>query len=163
MQKLNIFSRQTDVTGEGKKFVVLLLHGMAFSSQNWVDIKTIHLIAAMGYRVVAVDLPGMLSTNCSVISKNCCCRKYVLISGYGNSKASEVDEDDKAVFLTEFIKKENLGAPLIVSPSMSGSFALPYLMESDPSVCQQRATAYIPVAPVGTGQYSDSDYKQCQV
>ena len=37
---------------------VLLLHGMAFSSRNWEEIGTLSLLAALGYRAVAVDLPG---------------------------------------------------------------------------------------------------------
>lgn len=37
---------------------VLLLHGQAFTSKNWEDIKTLHYIAAMGYTPIAVDLPS---------------------------------------------------------------------------------------------------------
>lgn len=40
------------------RITVLLLHGMSFSSANWVNLKTVASIAAMGHRVVAVDLPG---------------------------------------------------------------------------------------------------------
>jgi pimeloyl-ACP methyl ester carboxylesterase len=42
---------------------VLLLHGMAFSSDNWQQIGTLGLIAASGWSAVAVDLPGKLSNN----------------------------------------------------------------------------------------------------
>ncbi len=44
-----------------KKTTVLLLHGMAFTSKNWLDIKTIPLLAAMGYHVIAIDLPGKVT------------------------------------------------------------------------------------------------------
>jgi pimeloyl-ACP methyl ester carboxylesterase len=40
------------------RITVLLLHGMSFSSANWVKSKTVASIAAMGHHVVAVDLPG---------------------------------------------------------------------------------------------------------
>ena len=40
------------------KLNVLLLHGAAFSSQNWDDLGTLGLIAAMGHKGLAVDLPG---------------------------------------------------------------------------------------------------------
>ena len=40
------------------KINVLLLHGAAFTSQNWLDLGTIGLIAAMGHRAVAIDIPG---------------------------------------------------------------------------------------------------------
>ena len=39
--------------------MVLLLHGAAFTSQTWVDkVDTVRTVAAMGHRVIAIDLPG---------------------------------------------------------------------------------------------------------
>ena len=38
---------------------LLLLHGAAFTSKTWVEsIPTIQTMCALGYRVVAIDLPG---------------------------------------------------------------------------------------------------------
>ena len=38
---------------------VLLLHGAAFSSQTWVsEVPTMTTLAAAGYNVIAIDLPG---------------------------------------------------------------------------------------------------------
>jgi len=45
-------------SGSSGDRAVLFLHGMAFSSKTWQEIKTLQLVAALGYRGVAVDLPG---------------------------------------------------------------------------------------------------------
>lgn len=37
---------------------LFLLHGAAFSANDWRRIRTIHTMAALGYRVVAVNLRG---------------------------------------------------------------------------------------------------------
>ena len=40
------------------KLQVLLLHGQAFMSENWLQIGTLNYLAAMGHRAVAIDIPG---------------------------------------------------------------------------------------------------------
>lgn len=37
---------------------VLLLHGIRFSSDTWLQLHTMAVLADAGYRAVAVDLPG---------------------------------------------------------------------------------------------------------
>ena len=52
--------------------------------------------------------------------------------------------------------------PVIVSPSMSGSFALPYLL-THPESSGEGCSGYIPIAPVGTEDYNPAQYKACTV
>jgi len=108
---------------------ILLLHGAAFTSQTWIDkVDTIRTLAALGHGVVAIDLPG-----------------------YGKSKQASVP--DRGEFLARLIKSLAGGNPIVVSPSMSGSFIIPML--NNP---QNRdiLAGWVPVAPVGTSSITDS-------
>jgi len=59
LQELNIFYQKAAGAASGSNsLVVVLLHGASSSSQVWNDLRTMHLIAAMGHQAIAVDLPG---------------------------------------------------------------------------------------------------------
>ncbi|RUS75473.1 hypothetical protein EGW08_016771, partial [Elysia chlorotica] len=119
----------------GDAITVFFLHGASFSSQNWVDIKTLDHVANWGYRSVAIDLPG-----------------------FGKTK-DRLDPSHNADFMAAFVKAMEMKKVVIVSPSMSGGFALPYLFK-EPKLSTEKAVGYVPVAPVGTSvfraQYPDS-------
>ena len=55
-----IFYREAGKNLSNPNGVVLLLHGMSFSSLNWQDISTMEKIVEWNFRSIAVDLPGML-------------------------------------------------------------------------------------------------------
>lgn len=124
------------------KIDVLLLHGMRFTSKNWAELNTLSILGQHGHRAIAVDLPG-----------------------YGQSEphASLQGDTDthkaaRASFLGELIEVLGLLRPAIVSPSMSGSFSLPFLMH-DPS----KIGAFVPVAPVHSERFSPEDYMRTNV
>lgn len=95
---------------------------MSFSSKTWLDLETLSLFTAAGYRTIAVDLPG-----------------------FGNSnKPSTGAQHDKLEFLTHLLTKMEISNPVIVSPSYSGSYTLPLLVKN-----WNAFTGFIPVAPVG--------------
>lgn len=112
--------------------VVLLLHGAAFSSQTWVDgVPTIATLAAMGHRVIAIDLPG-----------------------YGKGKGEHVSEKGK--YLNEVISQLTPDVkPMVVSPSMSGSFVVPFLAEFPDKI-----SGWVPVAPGTSGPPNGKDFFQ---
>lgn len=113
---------------------LLFLHGASFSSQNWQDIGTLRLVAAIGCRAVAVDLPGF--------GKSISAR-----GGYGDT------------VLDEIVDRLQLSKPVIVSPSMSGGYSIPYVMKHGVQKCR----AFIPVAPVGTGDFTTAQYQSNKV
>ncbi|MCL1468663.1 alpha/beta fold hydrolase [Argonema galeatum] len=97
---------------------VLFLHGASFSSQTWQEIGTLKLLSEEGYRAVAVDLPG-----------------------YGSS---ERISGSNVEFLLASIEILKLNKPILVSPSMSGNYSLPFLVNNS-----EKLSGFVAVAPVG--------------
>lgn len=56
--KAPLFYRQSEPASGGARMSVLLLHGIRFSSENWLSIGTLELLAKLACRAVAIDLPG---------------------------------------------------------------------------------------------------------
>ncbi|XP_064489143.1 putative protein-lysine deacylase ABHD14B isoform X2 [Ornithodoros turicata] len=101
------------------KFHVLLMHGRHYTSQTWVDIGTLRLIAAIGFRVVAVDMPG-----------------------FGKTKIGRIG--DRYTFMSALISALNLTKPVIVTPSWSG-----YLVLAHTTKYWQNMTGLVAVSPIG--------------
>ncbi|GFR02136.1 hypothetical protein TNCT_500781 [Trichonephila clavata] len=121
IDQANVFYREALPVNDSPPSIisVLLLHGQMFSSKTWLDLGTLHILPAMGYRAVAIDLPG-----------------------YANSPPVKIS--DRASFLHSVIQSFGLQYPVIISPSMSGTFSLPYLLQNWKGIA-----GYVPVAPVG--------------
>lgn len=132
--RVTLFVREaapSNVKGE-----VLLLHGAAFTSQTWQELGTMNVLANNSFRAVALDLPG-----------------------YGNSPTMPAVNTDelKASLLLEVFKALHMERPILISPSMSGKFSLPYLMSRG-----QRLRAFIPIAPGHTTKYKSNEYEKIQ-
>ena len=103
---------------------VVLLHGASFSAETWREIGTMEVLARAGFLVYAVDLPG-----------------------FGKSAAGHGSPRTWLRVLLDLIQ---IDQPVIVSPSMSGRFALPLVTEES-----QRIAGWVAVAPVGIANYKD--------
>ncbi|XP_071351712.1 putative protein-lysine deacylase ABHD14B [Trachinotus anak] len=137
--KAPLFYRQSEpATGE-VRMSVLLLHGIRFSSENWLSIGTLETLAKVGCRAVAVDLPGL-----------------------GRSKSAEapapLGELGPAGFLKEVCEHLNLSPVVVISPSLSGMYSLPFLLQH-----QALVRAYIPVAPICTDKFTAEQYQSVKV
>jgi pimeloyl-ACP methyl ester carboxylesterase len=97
---------------------VVLLHGASFTSDTWKQIGTMKALAGAGFLAYAPDLPG-----------------------FGRSTPSM---GSPRTWLKVVLDLLQIECPVIVSPSMSGSYALP-LATDDPA----RISGFVAVAPVG--------------
>ncbi|KAG5274259.1 hypothetical protein AALO_G00134100 [Alosa alosa] len=133
-----LFYRQGEPgTGE-PRLSVLLLHGIRFSSENWLNIGTLETLAKAGCRAVAIDLPGL-----------------------GQSKAAvapaTVGEVAPGSFLKQVCEGLGLGPVVVVSPSLSGMYSLPFLFQHAPLL-----RAYVPIAPICTDKFNAQEYASVQ-
>ncbi|KAJ8394842.1 hypothetical protein AAFF_G00041970 [Aldrovandia affinis] len=133
-----LFYRQAEPADAEAKLSVLLLHGIRFSSENWLAIGTLETLAKAGCRAVAIDLPGL-----------------------GKSKAAvapaAVGELAPGDFLKQVLEALQLGPAVVISPSLSGMYSLPFLFQHG---CLVRA--YIPVAPICTDKFTAEQYSSVQ-
>ncbi|CAL1536403.1 unnamed protein product [Lymnaea stagnalis] len=118
------------------KLDILFLHGASFTSQNWLEIKSLDHVANWGYRGVAIDLPGK-----------------------GKTDAIAASESGK--FLDAFISALHMSNVVIVSPSASGVYSLSYLFD-DPELSAEIVKGFVPIAPVQTHAYT-SKYSESQI
>lgn len=82
------------------------------------------------------------------------------VPGYGKSKNETLGPVSNEEFMAAVVSLLQI-KPVIISPSMSGGFALPYLFE-DPLQSTEKAIGYIPVAPVLTANW-EQNYPKSQV
>ena len=110
--------------GQENSVSVLLLHGASFTAQTWQEIGTIEVLTREGYRAVAVDIPG-----------------------YGRSQRISVSSLD---FLVELLNILNLNMPILISPSMSGAYSLPFVINHS-----DKLAGFVAVSPVGIERFQD--------
>eukprot|EP00899_Mesostigma_viride_P018637 jgi/Mesvir1/26775/Mv20548-RA.1 len=104
---------------------ILFLHGAAFSADTWLDIGTLQHLKQNKIAALAVDLPG-----------------------YGKSTGNPRDKILHSEFIITLIQVLKMEPPIVVSPSMSGSYSLPFIAKYP-----TQAAGYVPVAPVGVAMY----------
>lgn len=131
------FREALPVDGAGRQILprlqVVLLHGQAFTSKTWEELGTMALLATNGYQALAMDLPG-----------------------YGKSPDSDALKTDqnRVDLLSRFMESLGVRAAVLLSPSMSGHYSIPFLMKNHADL-----HGFIPIAPVGTRSYSAQQYQ----
>ncbi|XP_038005266.1 protein ABHD14B isoform X1 [Motacilla alba alba] len=136
VQGQTLFYRQADPAQAAPKLTVLLLHGIRFSSETWLQVGTLATLAENGYRAVAIDLPGLGRSKDAVAP-------------------APVGQPAPAAFLKAVSEALDLGPAVVISPSLSGMYSLPFLLEHS-----QLFKAYVPVAPICTEKFTEKQYAQ---
>ncbi|KAH9381543.1 hypothetical protein HPB48_005482 [Haemaphysalis longicornis] len=108
---LTVFYREVNPEGACPELSVLMLHGAAFKSETWFNLGTLGALGLMGYRVVAIDMPGQLPV--------------ALRRHFSPRCPSHIH--DRAEFVRHLLAEFKLQKPVIVSPSISGQLSLPFM------------------------------------
>lgn len=111
---------------------VVLLHSEKLDSSVWENIKTLDLLYSMGYRGIAIDLPG-----------------------YGKSYRYKppAESYDKAVILEIILKELDATRSILVVPSMSGAYALPLIIRGSFPL-----TGFVAISPHQSERFSKTEY-----
>ncbi|KAL1781551.1 hypothetical protein HispidOSU_005737 [Sigmodon hispidus] len=127
-----IFYREMLPIQQAHRAQVVFLHGKAFNSHIWEQLGTLQLLSKKGYRAVAIDLPG-----------------------FGNSAPSTeaTTEAGRAKLLKQVLWDLEVQNAVLVSPSLSGSYALPFLMRS-----HHQLRGFVPIAPTSTRNYTQEQF-----
>ena len=120
-----------------EKFTVLFLHDIGLSSTIWINIGTFEILTELGFRALAVDLPG---------------------HGNSNDLSIPYKRDDILGYMTNLFTALELHLPVMVSPSTGGEYAMPLLM-AYPNMLR----GLVAIAPSDTQHYLISDYKKLSV
>jgi len=133
---VDTFLRSATPAKDASHLTFLFLHGAAFSSKVWHDLGTLQLMAALGFNSFAVDLPGFGQTSDQMIS----------------------DRDSPVEYLTALFDVLKLKQVVLIVPSMSGRFGLPFLLKHP-----ELLSGFVPVAPIATESIPHSQLQLVQV
>jgi len=115
---------------------VMFLHGLNYNTRNWVEINMLRVTAKLGFNNIAVDLPS-----------------------FGASNGTKVPTGlTKEQFLEELVTAAGLKDQklIIVTPSMSGQFAVPYLKMKG-TAPDTKLVGFVAAAPMATEVLKDFD------
>ena len=89
-------------------------------------------------------------------------RTLYLDAGGPKGKSSPLGSVLPEQVLAPIIQQLGLDRPIIISPSMSGGYSLPYIIGKEPELGLSKCRGFVPVAPVATGNFF-KEMPRCEV
>ena len=126
LRNSKIFFRK--MISEQNRKNMILLHGMSFTSNNWVQLNAFQTFANAGFNVYAPDYPGFGKSEGNP--------EYQLDSNFSNGSK----------FILDFTEELKLSKSNIIGPSMGGGIVLRTLIDYD------IISSGIVIAPAGIQQ-----------
>ena len=126
LRNSKIFFRK--MISEQNRKNLILLHGMSFTSNNWVQLNAFQSFANAGFNVYAPDYPGFGKSEGNP--------EYQLDSNFSNGSK----------FILDFTEELKLSKSNIIGPSMGGGIVLRTLIDYD------IISSGIVIAPAGIQQ-----------
>jgi len=101
---------------------VVFLHGEGFNAKTWVDTESMQMLADNGISAISMDLPNTLHS-------------------YTTNLYPET-------WLKAFLDRTKIFNPVIVTPSIAGSYTIPFMFKN-----KSRISGLVAVAPVDLQKY----------
>ncbi|XP_067944994.1 uncharacterized protein [Watersipora subatra] len=130
-------------TPDSAKPKVLLLHGKNFNAEIWQEIGTLDKLKESGYEAIAVNL-GYREEDQAL-----------------NEKLKECtgDNEARAEFIHQLVQGLELGKFVLISPSKSGEFSIPYIMKAE---YNKELKAFVSIAPSIDVKYTEEDFAKLE-
>ena len=150
-----VFIRQVSPTEadvmNNHDYVLIFLHGAAFSSATWSELGILSELARQGYISYALDIPGF-GQSVQTVANNAKWLRVIIEQLVGINGKSEVV--NKQVIDAGGVSTIDKKKFVLVTASMSGRYAIPLLFDNF-----KEMIGMITIAPVATDRYTKEQYE----
>ena len=153
-RKPSIFIRQVypvDGTSRSHEYVLIFLHGQAYTSATWSELGILGELARAGFISYALDIPGFGQSVQTMANDN----RWLL--GIIDQLLSNNDKSSKRIISAGGVS--TVGKKfVIITASMSGRYCIPLLFNKPNGL-----VGMITIAPVQTSKFKKEQYERVDI